>query len=176
MCVVPMLLRPEFFRHPHWGLSYFGARRITLLPYYTGFAVVLACLARITYQLRLLHGRWRFVYWAFLVSTVLSAGIAVTTCMVGPFLFWSHILICLALLLWVLGVEIWALRQPGNNWIDYAGFGLVVSGAVIINLSADWMNVLGLYPWGEIVLFVGSFVCLGRAALRAIAAQANSLR
>lgn len=169
MTALDMVLRPQIFDHPHWGISYFGGQKATLVPYYAGFAVVLACLARITYLLWRLQGRWRSLRVVFLIATALAALIAATSSMYGAFLFWLHIYAALALLLWVLGAEIWVLTRPGRSWRDYAALCTLIVGAVVVNLSATWAwgGVLGLYAWGEVVVFVGAFACLGQAAVRA---------
>lgn len=163
-----MVLDPSLFNHPHWGLSYYGAQPITALPYYGGFLIVLFSLVRITQLLRPVRGTWRPLYWIFVVATVLSALVAATSYMQGALLYWSHIYICLALLLWVLGAEVWVLTRRGTSWQDYAAFGLLLTGVVLVNLSGSWIGVLGVYYWAEVVLFLGAFACLGRAAWRAV--------
>ena len=174
MTAVCMLLKPDLFNHPHWGLSYYGSEAVTVLPYYTGYAVVLFCLAGITRLLWRVKGDWRPLRVVFLVSTVLTALVAATSYMEwSAFVWWAHIWVCLALLLWVLGAEVWILTRSGRNWLDYAALALLICGTVLIFLTSEWVGggVLDGYYWAEVVLFFGSFACLGRAALRAVSSR-----
>ena len=86
----------------------------------------------------------------------------------GAFLWWSHIIICFALLLGALVAEIWALLKPGTKWYEYVWMALLIGGTVLLNLSAEWMDVLGIHAWSEMILFVAVLLALGTAAVRAV--------
>lgn len=167
MTALCMLLRPEMFDHPHWGLSFFGSQRITLLPYYGGFLVVIGSLAWITRILWNVQGKWRPFRYIFCVATINTTLVALTSSMQGNLLYWSHIYLAFALMLVVLVADIWTLCMPGRSWRDYGSFAIVLAGITLVVLSSDWLNILGIYYWGEVVLFVGAFMSLGSAALRA---------
>ena len=171
MTAACMVLDPGLFDHPHWGLSYYGSQRVTVLPYYVGYIIVLACLAQITRLLWRLNNRWRRLRMVFLVSAALTFLVAATSYMDwSTFVWWAHIYVCLALLLWVFGSEVWVMARPGRTLLDYAALILLICGMVLIFLTSEWVGggVLNGYYWAEVVLFLGAFACLGRAALRAI--------
>lgn len=171
MCLACMVLDPALFKHPHWGLSFYGDQKPVLLPYYGGFAIVIGCLARITQLTWNTAGRWRPLRLILLTITVLTAGIMVTSSMQGNFLYWSHISICLALALVLLPAEVWIVRQPGRNWLDWLGLIGTITATVLLNLSANWIGVLGIYYWAEVVFFLAAFLALGRAAVRSITSE-----
>jgi lipoprotein signal peptidase len=128
MVAVCYLIKPELLHHPHWGISYFGTQRETLLPYYGGFTLMLACLTAITYLLRTVTGRWRPVYRLFYVSVVLAMGIAFSS--FASTTAWKavHLTVCFMLLFLLLAAGPWLLRQPGTRWSDYAAYLLLVGG------------------------------------------------
>lgn len=168
MNIACMLLQPQLFDHPHWGISYFGSLARTLLPYYGGIAIIIACLSSITYELRRTNKGWRFLYRAFWAVTGLTIYIALSSPMRGAFLWWSHIVVCFVLLLVALATEVRVLLKPGARWYEYVWMLLLIGGTVLLNLSADWANVLGIYAWSEMILFVAVLLALGTAAVRAI--------
>jgi len=167
MTALCMILRPQMFDHPHWGLSFFGSQRSTLLPYYGGFLIVIGCLAWTTRILWHVQGTWRPLKYIFLVATINAICVALTSPMQGDFLYYSHIYLAFALMLVVLASDIWSLTKPGRNWQDYTTFAVVLLGIVVVILSSNSLNILGIYYWGEVILFVGAFMSLGRVALRA---------
>lgn len=168
MNIVCMLLQPQLFSHPHWGISYFGSLARTSIPYYGGFAIVVACLAGITYELRRTRQAWRFLYRTLWAVTLLAFGTAVTSSMHGAFLWWSHIVISFALTVVPVPALVVALRRPGTKWYEYACMALLVTGVVTLNLSATWAGVLGLYAWAEMIIFIALLGSLGIAARRAL--------
>jgi hypothetical protein len=168
MTALCMILKPQMFDHPHWGLSFFGSQRITLLPYYGGFLIVITSLAWVTRMLWPLKGGWRPLRYIFLVATINAACVAATSTMQGSFLYWSHIYLAFLLFLIVLASDIWTLTRPGRDWKDYGALAIVTCGVTVIILSSDGLNILGIYYWGEVILFMGAFASLGRAALRAV--------
>ncbi len=169
VCAVCMLRDPALFKHPHWGLSFYGDQRQVLLPYYGGLAIIISCFGRITQLLWPLVGPWRPLRGVFLATTLIALGIGATSSMQGAFLFWTHISFSLALALLLLPAEVWILHKPGANWLDYIGAAGLLAGTVLVNLSADWSGVLGIYYWAEVVFFLAAFLALGRAATRAAA-------
>ncbi|HSX31048.1 MAG TPA: hypothetical protein VLE99_03975 [Candidatus Saccharimonadales bacterium] len=172
MCTVCMVLDPALFKHPHWGLSFYGYQKSVWWYYYGGFAIVVGCLARMTSLLWNVVGRWRPLRLVFLGATLCSLGIAVTSSMQGAFLFWSHMSFCLALVLVLLPAEVWIVRCPGSNWVDWVGLVGIVTGTALLLLSANWIRaVLGIYYWAEVVFFLSALLALTRAAFRATASD-----
>src|SRR4051812_12238671 len=49
--IICILIRPDLFDHPDYGISFFGSIRATLLPYTVGLLTVAYCLWRVAQQL-----------------------------------------------------------------------------------------------------------------------------
>ncbi len=166
-CVVCILIRPDLFDHPDYGISFFGSIRNTLVPYTLGLLTVVYCLWRIA-QVLVAYPRGRVVRIGYLFGAACLLGITLTPMALHPVVWWTHIAISLVLLISQIAVVVWILRQKGLSWIDYlAGAAFFISGIAMV-LSGTWPGILGVYALGELAVFNSNIVLLGRAALRVI--------
>ena len=175
MTVVCVLLQPQIFEHLDYGLTYFGSAPRTLIPYYTGFAIIVGCFTAIAHQLRSVERKFWPIEVIFWIAGLGMAGIALTSYIQAPsgVLFWVHGSILLLLVTCELAAAIWIIKQPGVTRLDYLLFA-VLAAVYISTIIPSFLQLilhaslpsLYLYPLREITIFVCALGLTGRMALR----------
>ena len=168
--VICMLIRPDLFDHPDYGLSFFGSIRATLVPYVIGLLTVAVCLWLIAKE-RTGYKKARLLRIGYLFGAGCLAGIILTPMALHPVVWWTHIGVSLVLLVSQNVVTVWVLRQKDANWIDYLTGAVFFMSGIAMVLSGTWPGILGVYAIGELFVFSSSIVLLGRAALRVVSHQ-----
>lgn len=165
--IICILIRPDLFDHPDYGISFFGSIRATLLPYSLGLLTTAYCLWAIAKELRP-YPAARHLYIGYLLGAVCILGITLTPMALHPVIWWTHIAISFVLLVSQITVITWTLQQKTASWIDYLlGSLFFASGAATV-LSGTWPGVLTVYAIGELVVFMSSILLLGRVALHVV--------
>lgn len=167
MSIICILIRPDLFDHPDYGLSFFGSIRNTLVPYIAGLLTIVYCLWAIARELRPFKQAdvLRRIY---IVGAATMLGIVLTPMALHPVVWWTHIAIGFVLLFNLLFATAWILLRKGTPLLDYLiGAALLASGTVTV-LSGTWPGVLGVCALGEMGVFATGVLLLGRAALRTV--------
>jgi hypothetical protein len=163
--LICILIRPDLFDHPDYGISFFGSIRATLIPYTIGILTVVYCMWSIAKELAP-YSAARPLRLGYLFGAGCLLGIVLTPMALHPVVWWTHIAISLALLISQLAVCTWILLQKDANWIDYL-IGLVfLASGIATFLSGTWPGVLTVYAVSELIVFAANISLLGRAALR----------
>jgi hypothetical protein len=168
MTIGGMVVAPQLFDHPDYGLSYFGAPGIAPVPYFTGIGVVVVCSGLLAYVLRTANGRLATLGRIFGLSALFTMAIAATSYPQGHFWYWTHIWICIVLAVIYLGAIVWIWWQRLGDIVAAWWTATFIGGAVILELSNSATRVLGLYAFGEVVMFVAILMLLGRATLKLV--------
>lgn len=159
-----MLIRPDLFDHPDYGLSFFGSIRATLVPYTIGLLTVVYCLWSIAKLLKP-YKQARPLRLGFLFGAGCLLGITLTPMALHPIVWWTHIAISIVLMFSQIAVTVWVLCRKESTWIEYIIGALFFAGGIATVLSGTWPGILGVYTLGELVVFTTSILLLGRAAL-----------
>lgn len=161
------LLMPELFvEFPHRGLSFWGNYFPALIPYMVGFTVSIACLllaarAMPDYPERMGVMRRIFLALAFGMTVIL-----LTPEQAGVVFYWAHTLAAVYLFL-VAGLGIgWTMLHAGKTSLDWFLFIVFVAGVIVSILSASYIRVLGLLPFGQVLALTSGMLVIFRAALR----------
>jgi hypothetical protein len=166
MTIGGMIMGPELFDHPDYGLSYFGAPGIAPVPYYIGLVVTIVCSALLVITLRAATGRLAMLRRVFASSAVFTTAIAITSYPQGHGWYWTHIWICIVLACIYLAAIIWIWAKKLGDVVDAIWTAAFIGGSVLLELSNSATHVLGLYAFGEVVMFVAILMLLGRTTLK----------
>lgn len=162
-----MLIRPDLFEHPDYGLSFFGSIKKTIVPYMLGLLTVVYCLWSISKEIK--HAKHaRPLHLGFVVGAGCLLGITLTPMALHPIVWWTHIAISVVLEISMISVVVWILLQKEATWIDYIIGALFFVAGVATFLSGTWPGILGVAALGELVVFATSILLLGRAALHVV--------
>lgn len=162
--LICMLIRPDLFDHPDYGISFFGSIRATLVPYTLGLLTVVYCLWAIARELRP-YPYARLLRLGYLAGAACLLGIVLTPMALHPVVWWTHIGISFVLLVSQIVVSVWLLLHKEATWVDYLIGFFFFTGGIATVLSGTWPGILGVYTLGELVVFTTSILLLGRAAL-----------
>jgi len=165
--IVCMLIRPDLFDHPDYGISFFGSIRATLVPYTLGLLTVVYCLWATAGELKA-YQHARGLRTGYLFGAACLLGITLTPMALNTFVWWTHIAISFILLVSQVAVTVWVLRQKHTTWIDYLIGAVFFGSGIATVLSGTWPGILGVYAIGELIVFNSSILLLGRAALHII--------
>jgi hypothetical protein len=166
MVIGGMLLAPEIFNHPDYGISYFGAPGAAPAPYYIGIALTIVASGLLGYVLRSSAGRLAVFSRIFTLSAVFTTAIAITSYPQGHGWYWTHIWICIVLAVIYLGSIVWLWVARLGDVVSGFWTLVFVVGAVVLELSNAGTHVLGLYALAEIMMFVSILLLLGRSTLK----------
>lgn len=167
MAIICFIVKPDIFDHPDYGLSYYADKWPTGLFFNTAIAVMAVCLWR-TAGLLKQHDGARAPRFGFLTGALCLVGILLTPMGVNDILWWSHVWIGLALGVAQTIAVAWVLQSTRPKGPDYMLTLLFLMGVAMTVLSTPWIDVLGVYVWGEILIFNANILLLGRAALRTV--------
>lgn len=161
------LLYPHIFDHYNYGISYFGAVTTTMIPYYLGLAVTIACLVIIAKQLRQFGQAVKPLQLAFWGAAIILFGVAVTSFSTSRGVFIAHAVLDVALVLNQLVITVWILAQKHSTTLDYI-LAVVLVGTVVISALPiiHHLPVIRSFPLREVIVFVCALALMGRAALR----------
>lgn len=164
MAAICMLLYPQVFQHPNYGVSYFGSVRATFIPFYLGFALTIAFTALAAKRLMTLSKPLSLAFWSFAVC---MTGVATTSYSLNHTVYAIHWGFAIALAICILAATIWLLTHNRLLWLDYALASLVILTLVISALPiVNDIPVVKVYIPRELLVFVCSLWLLGRAALK----------
>lgn len=177
MALVCSLLYPQVFDNYQYGISTFGSVGKTAGLYSICFIATILFMIVITRELQryahtlpLRAGLW--------LNATCMTGILITS--VGAYSQWHstyliHITFAIALALSQTAVSVWAIRQKGVSFLDYAlgcGFILIVMVS-ILPLVGD-IPGLRSYPLREVLAFVCAMSLIGRTVLRIVRSSSKS--
>jgi hypothetical protein len=166
-------IRPDLFDYPHYGLSFFGGLRATIVPHMAGLITLAYCMWAISKELRQTDTP-RPLQRGFLAGGLCILGLALTPMAWHPVLWWTHMVIGLVLVITQISATAWILSRRDASGIDY-GLGAVFLGSgIALILSGTWPGILGICALSQVLVFCSSLLLMGRAALRAVAAQAEA--
>jgi hypothetical protein len=160
-----ILIRPDLFDHPDYGLSFFGSIAKTVVPYALGLLTTSWCLWRIAHELTPFKDT-KPLRLALRFAAICLVGIVLTPMALAPAVFQTHLVISGLLALSQMVAVAWILCRTKAKLPDYLlGIAFYVSGVATI-LSGTWPGILGVYAIGEIGIFISELAIISRAALR----------
>lgn len=165
MATICMLLYPEIFQYPEYGVSYFGSVSATVVPYYLGFGLTIAFVVLIAGRLQSISRPLSIAFYAFAVC---MTGVAATSYSLNHGVYATHWAFAIALTICILATIFWLVREDGMGLIDHILIVLVVATVIISALPVvNSIPIVKIYIPRELIVFAGSLWLLGRAALKA---------
>lgn len=164
MATICVLLYPQVFQHPDYGVSYFGSVHATFIPFYLGFALTITFIVLLAKRLTTLSKPLSLAFWSFAVC---MTGVAATSYSLNHTVYATHWGFAIALALCILTATIWLMARGRLKGLDYAVVSLIIGAIVISALPVvNDIPIVEFYIPRELLVFVCSLWLLGRSALK----------
>ena len=164
MAAICTLLYPQVFRHPDYGVSYFGSVHLTFIPFYLGFALTIIFTALAAKRLMMLSKTLSLAFWSFAVC---MTGVAATSYSLNHTVYATHWGFAIALAICILTATIWLIVRGRLKGLDYAVAGLIIVTIVVSALPVvNDIPIVEFYIPRELLVFICSLWLLGHAALK----------
>jgi hypothetical protein len=161
------ILMPEiFFRRSHQGISYYGNYFPAFIPYMIGLVAAVGCLVFASYFMPNHPKRLGVIKNILLIIAVCISGILLTPEELTPFFFYTHLYIAVALFAVAGFTALWVFMQPGRQLLDWFLLVMMVVGIIMSGLSASFIDVLGVLPWGQLLAMNGALLLIMRGTFR----------
>jgi|GEM_PF-939718 len=170
MAGICSLLYPRVFDHYVYGISTFGSVAKTAALYTVGFIGTILCMALIARELQK-HEDTMTLRIGLWLGAIFMTGILITS--VGAYSQWHstylvHVTFASLLALSQTIISVWAIRQKGVSFVDYAlAFSFIAIVAVSLLPLVRDIPGFRSYPLREALAFACAMGLIGRAAFRA---------